>query len=227
MIFVQIFPMILSNICSLMAKQIERSKVSSVGIAFIDSTKLAVCHNKRINQHRVLTDSASRRKSSVDWFYGFKLHLICDHVGQFVSYCITTGNMDDRKVLPDLVQSSKLKGKLFGDRGYIGENWKVRLAEMGVQLITRIKRNMKPQALDPLDRAVLRKRGIIESPFNLMKSQFDLEHTRHRSKIGLLTTIFSALMLYALLLVKDDNSEIQQILAPLKLKSFKPNSRYF
>lgn len=103
--------------------------------------------------------------------------------------------MDDRKVLPDLVQSSNLKGKLFGDRGYIGENWKVRLAEMGVQLITRIKRNMKPQALDPLDRAVLRKRGIIESPFNLMKSQFDLEHTRHRSKIGLLTTIFSALTL--------------------------------
>lgn len=48
---------------------------------------------------------------------------------------------------------------------------------MGVQLITRIKRNMKPQALAPLDRAVLRKRGIIESPFNLMKSQFDLEHT--------------------------------------------------
>ncbi len=85
--------------------------------------------------------------------------------------------MDDRKVLPDLVQSSNLKGKMFGDRGYIGENWKVRLTEMGVQLITRIKRNMKPQALAPLDRAVLRKRGIIESPFNLMKSQFDLEHT--------------------------------------------------
>ncbi|MFT0694046.1 IS982 family transposase [Acinetobacter bereziniae] len=195
MIFVQIFPMILSNIYSLMAKQIERSKISSVGIAFIDSTKLAVCHNKRINQHRVLTDSASRGKSSVEWFYGFKLHLICDHVGQFVSYCITTDNVDDRKVLPDLVQSSKLKGKLFGDRSYIGKNWKVRLAEMGVQLITRVKRNMKPQALDPFDHAVLRKRGIIESPFNQMKSQFDLEHTRHRSKIGLLTTIFSALTL--------------------------------
>ena len=62
---------------------------------------------------------------------------------------------------------------------------KLSLAELGVQLITRVKRNMKPQALDPFDSAVLRKRGIIESPFNLMKSQFDLEHTRHRSKIGL------------------------------------------
>ncbi len=69
--------------------------------------------------------------------------MICDHVGRLVFYCITTGSVDDRKVLPDLVQSSQLKGKLFGDR------------------------------------ALLRKRGIIESLFNLVKSQFDLEHTRH------------------------------------------------
>ena len=62
---------------------------------------------------------------------------------------------------------------------------KLSLAELGVQLITRVTRNMKLQTLDPFDSAVLRKRGIIESLFNLMKSQFDLEHTRHRSKIGL------------------------------------------
>jgi transposase len=198
---------------------IESLKVSSVGIAFVDSTKLAVCHNKRIYQHRVFADSASRGKTSVDWFYGFKIHLICDHIGRLISYCITTGNVDDRKVLPDLIEHSQLKGKLFGDRGYVGKNWKSRLAEVGVQLITRVKRNMKPQSLDPFDSAVLRKRGIIEAPFNLMKSQFDLEHTRHRSKIGLLTTIFAALTLYALVLVHGYKSGIQQILKPIELKS--------
>jgi len=198
---------------------IESLKVPSAGIAFIDSTKIAVCHNKRINQHRVFADSATRGKSSVDWFYGFKIHLICDHIGRLISYCITTGKVDDRKVLPELTKKANLKGKLFGDRGYIGKNWKARLAEVGVQLITRIKKNMKPQPLDPFDSAVLRKRGIIEAPFNLMKSQFDLEHTRHRSKIGLLTTIFSALTLYALVLVNGYNSGIQQILKPIELKS--------
>lgn len=198
---------------------IESLKTPSAGIAFVDSTKLAVCHNKRIHQHRVFIDSASRGKTSVDWFYGFKMHLICDHVGRLISYCITTGSVDDRKALPDLIEHSKLKGKLFGDRGYIGKNWKARLAEVGVQLITRVKRNMKPQSLDPFDSAVLRKRGIIEAPFNLMKSKFDLEHTRHRSKMGLLTTIFSALTLYALVLVNGYNSGIQQILSPIELKS--------
>ncbi len=196
---------------------IETLKVPSAGITFIDSTKLSVCHNKRINQHRVFANSATRGKSSVDWFYGFKIHLICDHVGRLISYCITTGNVDDRKVLPDLIEKSKLKGKLFGDRGYIGKNWKARLTEVGVQLITRVKKKMKPQFLDPFDSAVLRKRGIIEAPFNLMKSQFDLEHTRHRSKIGLLTTIFSALTLYAFVLVNGYDTGIQQILTPIEL----------
>ena len=52
-----------------------------------------------------------------------------------------------------------------------------------------------------------------------MKSQFDLEHTRHRSKIGLLTTIFAALTLYALMFVNGYKSGIQQILKPIELKS--------
>ena len=55
---------------------VESLKVSSAGIAFVDSIKLAVCHNKRIYQHRVFADSATRGKTSVDWFYGFKIHLI-------------------------------------------------------------------------------------------------------------------------------------------------------
>lgn len=140
-------------------------------------------------------------------------------MGRLISYCITTGNVDDRNVLPDLIEHSKLKGKLFGDRGYVGKNWKSRLAEVGVKLITRVRKNMKPQSLDPFDSAVLRKQGIIEAPFNLMKSQFDLEHTHHRSKIGQLATIFAALSLYALVLVNGYRSGIQQILKTVELKS--------
>lgn len=78
---------------------------------------------------------------------------------------------------------------------------------------------MKQPSLDPFDSAVLRKRGVIEAPFNLMKSQSDLEHIRHRSKVGLLTTIFAALTLYALVLVNRYKSGIQQNLKPIELKS--------
>jgi hypothetical protein len=39
------------------------------GISFIDSTAIAVCHNRRIHKHKVFKDLAQRGKTSVDWFF--------------------------------------------------------------------------------------------------------------------------------------------------------------
>jgi hypothetical protein len=49
-------------------------RVNSRGIAFIDSTSLRVCTNRRIPRHKTFAEYAQRGKSSVDWYYGFKLH---------------------------------------------------------------------------------------------------------------------------------------------------------
>ena len=51
------------------------------GISFIDSTRLPVCHNKRIFTHKVFDGYAARGKSSMGWFFGFKLHvrLVFEH----------------------------------------------------------------------------------------------------------------------------------------------------
>ena len=49
------------------------------GISFMDSTSLKVCHNRRIQQHRVFKNLAARGKTSVDWFFGFKLHLVVNN----------------------------------------------------------------------------------------------------------------------------------------------------
>ena len=46
------------------------------GLYYIDSTALAVCHNRRINRHKVFADLATRGKTSIGWFFGFKLHLV-------------------------------------------------------------------------------------------------------------------------------------------------------
>ncbi|MEP0791341.1 transposase, partial [Funiculus sociatus GB2-C1] len=81
------------------------------GISFIDSTSLKVCHNRRISQHRVFKDIAARGKTSVDWFFGFKLHLVVNEQGELLNLQITPGNVDDRKPVPDLLES--LFGKVF------------------------------------------------------------------------------------------------------------------
>ncbi|SDY67876.1 Transposase DDE domain-containing protein [Nitrosomonas sp. Nm58] len=86
---------------------------------FIDSTKISASHNRRIGSHKVMAAFAARGKISVDWFYGFKLHLIINDQEELLSVKITAGNVDDRDPAPELARS--LFGRLFGDRGYISQ----------------------------------------------------------------------------------------------------------
>ena len=114
----------------------------SRGIAFVDATSLKVCTNLRIPRHRTFARLAGRSKSSTGWFYGFKLHIVVNDVGELVSFCLTPANTDDRTPVPFLAKS--LFGKLLGDRGYISEKLTQLLAAQDVELITTVRKNMKP-----------------------------------------------------------------------------------
>lgn len=120
-------------------------RVTSRGIAFVDSTPIRVCHNRRSSRHRTFEGIAQRGKNSVDWFYGFKLHLIVDDRGELVSFLVTPGNVDDRQGLRKMAKC--IKGKLFGDKGYISKTLAEELWDQGVQLVTKLRRNMKPVVL--------------------------------------------------------------------------------
>jgi len=110
-------------------------------ISFIDSTSLQVCEPKRIRQHRVFAADARRGKTSMGWFYGFKLHLVLNDRGDLLACCLTPGNVDDRQPVPQMV--NRLRGKLFGDRGYISAPLATLLFEQGLQLITKLRKNMR------------------------------------------------------------------------------------
>ena len=91
-----------------------------------------MCHNRRIGSHKVMAEFAARGKTSMGWFYGFKLHLVINDQGELLKVKITAGNVDDRDPVPELTRS--LFGKLFGDRGYISQSRFEQLWEHGVQL---------------------------------------------------------------------------------------------
>jgi hypothetical protein len=72
-------------------------KGKSEGIYFVDSTKLAICHNLCISRNKVFAGVAARDKTSTGWFYGFKLHLVVNDQDEYLSCCITPANVDDRE----------------------------------------------------------------------------------------------------------------------------------
>ncbi|QMU30571.1 IS982 family transposase [Adhaeribacter radiodurans] len=167
------------------------------GVAFIDSTALAVCQNTRILQHRVFYSKAQRGKTSTGWFFGYKLHLVINHQGEIISFCLTPGNTDDRKPVEHLTKG--LWGKLFGDKGYLSQNLQEKLKHKGVELITRLRSNIKPPVLSAFEKLMLRKRALIESVNDFLKNTCQIQHTRHRSKQNWLVNLLSGLAAYSFL----------------------------
>ena len=174
--------------------QTRRGKCS--GVSFIDSTKLAVCENLRIPQHRQFAGIAARGKTTLGWFYGFKLHIIVSDRGELLAWQVTPGNIDDRRPAPKLAR--RLFGKLFGDLGYLSEPLKILLKEQNLELITKVKKNMKNKFLNLSDKLLLRKRAIIETVFDQLKNISQIEHTRHRSFWNFLVNLAAGLIAYSL-----------------------------
>lgn len=167
------------------------------GISFIDSTPIRVCHNRRIHNHKVFDGLATRGHCSLGWFFGFKLHVVVNDIGQIVDFMITRANVDDRQPLRFKNFLKKLWGKLYADKGYIGKDLFLSLFNNGVHLITKLKRNMKSKSITPeIDAILLRKRAVCESIIDQLKNIFQVEHSRHRSPKNFLTNIFSALIAY-------------------------------
>lgn len=164
------------------------------GKYYIDSTKLCVCHNMRISRHKVFKGLAQRGKTSTGWFFGFKLHLVLDEYGELVRFTLTSGNKDDRSIVQKLV--TNLKGWLFGDRGYISEKLSQSLHEQGLELITRLKKNMKEKPITALQKFFLNQRNLIETAIGQLKEICHVQHTRHRSPNNFLANLLSGLMAY-------------------------------
>lgn len=167
------------------------------GISFTDSTSVRVCKNKRIKRNKVFKDTAELGKSSMGFFFGFKLHLIINDKGEILNFVITPGNTDDREPLKNKKFVDKLVGKLFGDKGYISSELTQLLFIDGIQLITNIKKNMKNCLMQMSDKILLRKRAVIETVNDELKNICQIEHSRHRSFGNFISNMVAGLIAYS------------------------------
>ena len=170
----------------------SRGKIT--GIAFVDSTKIQICHNKRIRRNKVFSGWAKRGKTTAGWFYGLKLHLIINELGEILAFQFTAGNAADVSVVERL--SRGITGKLFGDKGYISAEIAKQLFARGLKLFTTLRNKMKNKLIALKDKLLLRKRVVIETVNDQLKNISQLEHTRHRSVGNFFINALAAIAAY-------------------------------
>jgi hypothetical protein len=125
----------------------------------------------------VFENLAARGKTSVDWFFGFKLHIVVNEHGELLNFTLTPGNTDDRKPVKELL--SECFGKVFADRGYVSKKLAGQLLEdFGITFFAKPKRNMKNQLMRLTDKLMSRKRSIIETIIDQFKNISQIEHSR-------------------------------------------------
>mgnify|MGYP000171588294 CR=1 FL=1 len=165
-------------------------------ISFADSTPLCVRRNQRILIHKTFEGLAEREKCSMGWFFGFKLHLIINDKGEILSFMFTPGNVDDRKPLKQGRFLKNIKGKLCADKGYIGQALFENLFLNDIQLVTKVKNNMKNSLMDIADKILLRKQALIETVNDELKNIAQIGHSRHRSFNNFVANALSAIAAY-------------------------------
>jgi hypothetical protein len=155
----------------------------------------------KIKRVRTATLSMSEVMTIVVWFHisGYRtfkwyyIHLINDR-GEFLAFKLTPGNVDDRKPVPKLCRD--IFGKLLGDKGYISQELFEELLHQGVQLITRLRKNMRNKLMSIIDKLLLRKRAVIEVVSDQLKNISHIEHSRHRSVFNFMVNLVAALVAY-------------------------------
>lgn len=138
-------------------------KGDDTGIYFIDSTKLAICHNKRSGSNKVFGNMAKIGMSSYGWFMGFKLHIVINNKGGIMGIKMNKGNSSDLSAVISITKG--LEGKIFGDKGYISKDLFIKLYRQGLRLFRGIRKDMKNHLVKMGDKIQLRKRSLVESVF--------------------------------------------------------------
>lgn len=151
------------------------------GLKFVDGSKLMACNIKRELNNKVCKGIARKSKSTMGWFYGFKLHIICNELMHILAFTITPGNMDERKALAKIWDNTL--GMIIADAGYIGKDWVQKARDAGKILLTAVKANMK-KLMTKTQHTLLKLRQCVETVFSVLKLRMGMENILPRSPLG-------------------------------------------
>lgn len=167
-------------------------------VHFVDSTALPVCKILREKYAKLFKGIAKKSKSTMGWFYGFKLHLIINQNMEIEAIKFSDANTHDLTVLDgDFID--QIKGFLVGDKGYLSKKKSQILSTQGILLFTKQRKNAQTKL--PATRQQLRfirQRLKIEATFHLLKNNFSLVSSFARSIQSYFANVCTSLLAYSI-----------------------------
>lgn len=160
---------------------IFRQSTPTTAAKFADSTNLPVCGIKREFAHKVMKAFASKSKTTMGWFYGCRLHLVCNELMQILDCRITTATVGEREALAAMW--NYIFGLIVADAGYLGQDFQAQARSLGKQLLTGARANMK-KLMTSAQHDLLKLRQVIETIFSVLKTRMGLASTLPRSPLG-------------------------------------------
>ncbi len=144
------------------------------------------------------------------YFWGLRLHLVATLHGLPIGFVLTGAKADERQVLLDLLHDDPaLQARsgqvLIADKNYYGHDFEASLSEAGIQLLRRARRNESERAGGRFFKPL---RQTVESIFDTLKGQLDLEHHGGHTPTGVLVRVLQRLL--AMTAAIWHNDHIQQ-----------------
>lgn len=161
--------------------EVFRKTAPDLSLKFADSTRLRVCDIKREWSHKVCKGIAKKSKSTMGWFYGFKLHIVCDELMRILNCTITPANVDDRRALESIWDD--IFGVIVADAGYVGKEIQKEGLKKGKFLFAAVRANMRKLMTD-IQHEILNLRETVERVFSVLKLRMGLETSLPRSPLG-------------------------------------------
>lgn len=193
----QLLPFLIRMLGILIGMNRAAFKNKKIRLMFVDGSDLPVCTNKRIFNHKVARKVAARGKTSKGWFYGFKLHLLCDNLGNLLGVKITPGNMDERKQVKALVGDIH-DAILVGDAGYIKKILQEELYKNNnVWFLTGVKKIMK-KLMTKENHSLLKARQLVETVIGSLKHRGGMPNALPRSIEGYQVHFVMTLLAYTI-----------------------------
>ena len=110
---------------------------------------------------------ATKGKSTIGWFFGFKLHLIINDKGEIIQFLITQVHVDDREPLKNQKFHERIFGKLFADKGYISKDLfeKLFIDNIHLMQLTGLALEIVSKVIGIAGFNVIPKRWVVERTF--------------------------------------------------------------